>query len=584
MNRAILVIMCDFIVVSMLSMITGLSTLENPYGDDGAVVNSRTANVIIEQLRSERLRLAEAIKELQNSQEKFGYSQAREAAMKKIEVQMAKTEMQLEMLQTKDLTALDVSEKTIQKIDQANLNSRYQQALNELNNVQNKNKLDTFNFGAMGSGKGSGGGGDSSAKVVGYTSNQDAMVGSEEVKIMKDLLSKREVDLEHTMNELTETEERLKALDQEKTRLNERINTYKENVEKMEQELTQAEDKLINSQKQLVVTRKQITQKEQEIVEHKKQIDSTRNVLKRAVTDLSVAQKEVTEKTREILEVKKASIELQTQLEKEIAEAEKSLQHMKKSLSSDVLITYQETIKNLRVINEQKRLFFDYKNGGNYYLPVIKIQGKPVIISLFRLLSGNSLDKAEFEDVTKLDYQLLDPNGDGKSSLEITGPLFISRKDIRVALLEIPEAPKETLHFLSVSDVRGRGFHDLYLFKNNQFGKDGGTLEGRCSMSLSKNDDYLYIRNNSESTTAAVAAEVGDMVMTREGGFVGIVVQITKLDNGKEEAKCFIFPDDFELRNSIKLSIKKERNQEFYTDFTKLGAKIFERTLKLEGR
>ena len=558
-------------------MITGLSTLENPYGDDGAVVNTKTANVIIEQLRNERLLLTDALKELEEAQKKFGHSQAREAAMKKLEVQIAKADMQLQLLQTKDFTDVDTTEKELQKIEQANLNTRYQQAMQELNNIQNKNRLDTFRFSTSGgSGTGTGNG-----SIKGYTSDPDAS-SSDEVRTIKDLLARREVDLEHTMNELSATEEKLAALDKEKAKLNDKINEFKNSISNMESELEAAEDKLIDKQRELVTTQKQIKIKEEEITEHKKQISSMRVVLKKAVSDLSEAKQEVIDKNREIAEVRQSAIELKAELEKELAEAEKSLLHIKKSLESEVLVTYKDTMKQLTIVNEQKRMLTNYNAGGTYYLPVIKVDKKNVVISLFSILSGNSIDHAEFEKVTKLDYKLSDPAKEKSEVLDVTGPLFISRKDLRVALLEIPEPPAETLHFMRVSDVRRRGFSNLYLFKFNQYGKDGGTLEGRCSMSMSNNDDYLYIRNDSRTESATVQAEIGDMVMTKEGGFVGVVVAVNKLDNGRSEAKCFIFPDNFELRNSIKLSLKKDAKSEFYDDFEELGNKVLERIKKIK--
>lgn len=577
MNRAILVVMCDFVVISMLSMITGLSSLENPYGDDGAVVNIKTANVIIEQLRNERLLLADALRELEEAQKKFGYSQAREAAMKKLEVQIAKADMQLELLQTRDFTDVDATEKEPPKIDQANLNSRYQQAMQELNNIQNQNRLDTFRFGEASSGGLPGG----SGSFRGYTSDPDATT-SEESRIIKDLLARREVELEHTMNELAATEERIASLDQERIRLNNQIAEYQANIENMEKNLAIARDNLIDKQREVVTTQRQVEQKQIEIEEHKKQITTMRGILTKAVKDLSEAKQEVEEKTREIAEVRQSAEELRIELQKELSEAEKSLMHIKKSLESEVLVTYKETIKQLKIVNEQKRVLGNYQNGGTYYLPVIRVDKKNVVISLFSILSGNSIDRAEFENVTKLEYTLFDPTAETQEGLDVTGPVYVSRKDLRVALLEIPEPPAETLHFLKVSELRRRGFSNLYLFKFNQYGKDGGTLEGRCSMSMNSKDDYLYIRNDSRSASAAVQAEVGDMIMTKEGGFVGVVVSVTPLDNGKSEAKCFVFPDDFELRNSIKLSLKKEKNSEFYIDYAELGTKVLTRIKQIE--
>ena len=157
MNRSILIVMLDFIVLSLLSMITGLSTLENPYGNDGTVVNSKTAQVISDKLKNEKTLLEEAYLDLKNAQDKFGYSQARSEAMQRLEAQLAATDLQIEILEKKDIAGVDVKENKSLSNDAANLPSKYRHSMSQIagssksgSGSSDGNILDAFNFGEPG--------------------------------------------------------------------------------------------------------------------------------------------------------------------------------------------------------------------------------------------------------------------------------------------------------------------------------------------------------------------------------------------------------------------------------------------------
>ena len=150
MNRSILIVMLDSIVLSLLSMITGLSTLENPYGNDGTVVNTKTAQVIADKLKNEKSLLEEAYLDLKAAQDKFGYSQARSEAMQKLEAQLAATDLQLEILQKKDIENVDVKESRSLTNEAATLPSKYRSAMSKISSssgsggASDGNILDAF--------------------------------------------------------------------------------------------------------------------------------------------------------------------------------------------------------------------------------------------------------------------------------------------------------------------------------------------------------------------------------------------------------------------------------------------------------
>ena len=107
-------------------------------------------------------------------------------------------------------------------------------------------------------------------------------------------------------------------------------------------------------------------------------------------------------------------------------------------------------------------------------------------------------------------------------------------------------------------------------FKPNDFGKRTCNLEGRASLNLSVGDKYLYIRNSTRRTDSELKAELGDLIVTKEGDFVGLIVAVEDFDLGrKQEAKCFIMPDNFKVSEAYEIPITKSKDQPLYLDFMK---------------
>ena len=88
-------------------------------------------------------------------------------------------------------------------------------------------------------------------------------------------------------------------------------------------------------------------------------------------------------------------------------------------------------------------------------------------------------------------------------------------------------------------------------------------------MSMATDDGYLYIRNATNVSGAELKAEIGDIVMTKQGDFVGVVVAIENFDlNRKQEAKCFVFPNNPAPDQYRAVSL--ERDGEFFSPFCQI--------------
>ena len=570
--------MLDFIVLSLLSMITGLSTLENPYGNDGTVVNTKTAQVIADKLKNEKSLLEEAYLDLKAAQDKFGYSQARSEAMQKLEAQLAATDIQLEILEKKDISNVDVKESKSLSNEAATLPSKYRSAMSRISGssgggaASDGNILDAFEFGEPGNLNFSAV--KDTQRILGFTSVQsddENRIDSEELRKMQDALRGKDLEIAAINKTLKAREQDIKNLENDKNLLQKDIAQKDVKITELTETVFQKDKVILANKNQLRISRTRLARKEKEVGVRVEQVKSMQGIVTTAIKDLS--------KTRAVAEeAKKEANEAKI----ELVSVKENLSQLRKRIEGNVLDYYDQTVQNIRIYMEQERFFSNKRNTQSMYLPVIRVENKPVVISLFRLLCGGKFgEEMELESVLRYVSRAYMPDGSDTKGESVKGFLTVPRKDIRVGLLELEEYHGKTLSFLTFSDLKRRGLQNLYLFKANSFGHDGGSLENRCSLSLKENDEYLYIRNALATSSEAIAEE-GDLVMSKEGGFVGIVVGVTRYENGRSEAKCFVFPDTFRLRNSIRIGIDKENGKKYLDDFETIGAKLLPRLQQLE--
>ena len=108
------------------------------------------------------------------------------------------------------------------------------------------------------------------------------------------------------------------------------------------------------------------------------------------------------------------------------------------------------------------------------------------------------------------------------------------------------------------------------MFKSGSFGKESVSLNGRCSLDLAAGKPQLYIRNTGRGPAGELKAEPGDFIITKQGDFVGIVTGIENFDMGRrQEAKCFVFPEDFKWDGAKTIRLDKAPDAEYFENFSK---------------
>ena len=226
------------------------------------------------------------------------------------------------------------------------------------------------------------------------------------------------------------------------------------------------------------------------------------------------------------------------------------------------------------------RLLNNITIDKSFFLPAVSLGGKSWLVSAFRDTTGLTLYSG-YTKVTELEYKVRRPQSKDKWSV-VTGPALCLAEDSRVCLFPVEAGKAEPIQAITFAALRERGVDNLTLFKSGTFSKDSADLTGRCSVSLEQGDNHLYIRNPNRSSSE-LKAEVGDIVISKEGLFVGVVVKVSSTDLGQiSTALCYVFPGEPDLTKALQLRLTKERTQTLFYDFVERHEELRKRAEQLD--
>jgi hypothetical protein len=309
------------------------------------------------------------------------------------------------------------------------------------------------------------------------------------------------------------------------------------------------------------------------------------SILKNAIGDLSKTQKELNLSKKKAKTVAEKLMNISTKekaTQIALRSIKESLGDAVQGLQSDGLEKYSQSAVLLEMNVEEKRFLVNYKKDGTFYLPEVMVGNKRYLISSLDLLSGMRRAITKSSRINKLNYTAGKPKS-GEDKREIKTPLLSLNADNRVCMLEVPAIRKNYLELLTYNSLRKRGLQNLTLFKYKTFGEDSSSLDGRCSLGLKKGDNYLYIRNSVRKTAPELKAEIGDFVMTKQGMFVGVVVEVENFNAERQQrVKCFVFSDDFNIKNVSKIPLVKAPGSKYFSAFATAIEKINSRLKNLD--
>ena len=595
MNHSILVVICDFLVLSVLSLSLGVAPVNSSFTGRGTRIDDYTANILLDELKAKSVQLSKTRDTLLTAQRKLGYAETRSKRVKKLNADLAQVQSRLNYLEVKlkkrkgEIGKLS-REKLLTRLEKEGIRrlkvvTEMSEAKAALQFEKAKNKELIDNMTAL---------------------RQNAMQRDDELTEKKTMLDERTRRLKSISDKLQKTELTLGATKGNLTKLKSTLSSTKGDLSATKTrlkdiavkltgtrgrekatllDLSYVRGRLSATEKELAESRSRLTKNQKyaavselELKEAQKKISSLQNMLKDAIGGLSKSQRE--------LNVSKTKAKTAAEKLMEISTKEKvtqlALRSIKESLGdavqgglqNDALEKYSLSAVLLKMNVQEKRFLIDYKKSGTFYLPEVMIGGKRYLISSLDLLSGMRRLITKSSKINKLSYMVGKPKN-GKKQLKIKTPLLSLKADNRVCMLEVPAIRKNSVELLTYSSLRKRGLQNLTLFKYTTFGEDSSSLDGRCSLGLKKGDNYLYIRNSVLKSAAQLKAEVGDFIMTKQGMFVGIAVEVENFNSGRQQrVKCFVFSDDFNIKDAVKIPLVKRSGAEYFSDFAEAVAKI----------
>ena len=560
MNKAILIVICDFLVSAMLSMMTGMVAAHS--GGTGVGLDENTTRMLLAELQNNRRELEKMREELRRAAD----TAENAAELRRLAQQLAANRLQQESL-TKQLNARKDN-------------------TGELTSAQLKKQLDD-------------------AKLKLYATEVELKTKSESNAEMKADIAQRKKEASELRSELSKTARNMNEMSKDYAEVKSKLSGVQEKLSGTEQALeterrisrraevdlsrvsealremtsrfNDANHQAQNAQNSLAYVQGRFQAAERDAADYKGQnIQLTREIaqlklnhrdeLRRNEELRRAVRKAVQELTDTKVDLVKTKTEVQQSKEKivrseaRLEAARQQLDDARKLLKTDVLELYSKASVALKINISARNVFTGMTGGGTYYLPVVDFNGDLRIAGNFSTFCGDGEKPLIFNRVTELDYSATPAADPVAEKVKLTGDIQCLKSDLRVASIKAGDIPGiKPLRYLDRAKLRKRGFQQLVLFKNSGGKRDVVDLENRCFLDLSRGDKYLFVRNDNRS----VKVSPGDIVLTREGDFVGVAVGADRMG---ERAAVFVFPPEKMWSDTLDIPTGKRRGS--YSAFT----------------
>ncbi len=619
MNRSILVVICDFIVLSMMSLFSGYTPGAGPnvsatkpggYNASSAItapaLDSYTTNLILEQLRQKAAELEAMRKQLEEKLAKASLDKVNEEQLKKITEELANIKAKyqyIEKLKQQGTTTLSGGKEvdlTIAELIAQNENEAKNRHLLELelerlqkqlmdsrrDDVRNKTQLEELKQQLAGRDKVL----EQTAEALQNTNNSLKTVSSElenkrnELKNLSVQIELTRKDLASSTEKLASSENKLATVTAEAKQYQEKLTAAQTQIVNLGEanknlqvgisynqgKLSQTEKELANYRNAQQIALKNLNDKELQLMDTLRKYNELQSSFKTAVNNLSKTQQELKENKNSV-----------ASLNNEVLIRERTITDLNKKLRNDVTVSYNNAVLALEINMTEKQLLLDRELNATYYLPQVKISGNNYLISDILYLFNRVRNSALPNDVYALNLSI---NEIKTNSQKITmdKPILLDNSNDRIAFIEVPAGidKSKALEIITLDEIKKRDMNEFYLYKPSAAGSSSTALTGRVSMSVRPGGTELIIRN-SIKTASELKAEVGDFVLTRQGEFVGVVEQINSSDFGrKNDAKVTTF-NKIPVPNTFRqISVKAKNSDGFYRVFQDEMKRIIQNSKK----
>ena len=572
MNKSLLIVICDFLVSAMLTMMTGMVPAHS--GGTGVGLDENTTKLLLAELDAHRSELEKLRQNLRETMEK-GTNPELESELLRLTRELALNKVQRDKL----VTHLNATPFNTGKIDEKELKKRLddEKTKRAMLEIQLKDKASDLSNTRERL---------SDAKEQVKVTARDLAASKRDLSKTRDALAKTSealVDMTRTHvdtqrklakaeSEVETGKNEIRLRDEEIKRKNTEIRISSARLASMQGENKSIQSKLAYTTGQLQVRERdyaglqdKLTRAEGELMVEKLSAAEMRarseelgKTLKTAVSQLSAATAELNRvnKDKTIAETKLAGIQDITA--KIIRESTRK--------RSDVIASYANSVLNFSCRISEEKLFGLHTGSGSFFLPVVKFNGKNLIIGTLNKFAGDTSTALAFAKVKELEFTVQAP---GQQTLKnrLASPILVNRSEPLSAAFEYRGLDRKPLPLLTIETLKNRGTDGLYLFKCTSLGKESTLLDGRCSLSLVPGENFMFIRNAGRANNE-LAAEPGDFILSREGEFVGLVISYEISERQRvKSSKVLLFADEKAWNDAEKIPINRKNKESYYDGF-----------------
>ena len=576
MNRAILIVICDFLVSAMLSMMTGMVPAHT--GGTGVGLDERTTRLLLGELELRQRELENLRRQLREAAAQKGINQDADQAVKKITQELIDNMRRIENVKrSQKATAANTG--TLSAADlQAKLEEEARKRL-ELEIRLRDQKLDakTASTELDHTRKLLAGERERLAKTekkLSETSEAEHSANAELRKLAADYrkvqekLGSAETNRRLTERELAAARSAIAAKEADLSgvknalrEMNSRIGKVSLERQELQRTLAFTTGKLNTAERdnadykgQLLKLQRASAQQKLALAEAQRENAQMQQLVKRSLKDLSEAKKES--------DANKVAAKL---AEGKLAATEKILKQVTAKPAAEAFKRYSAAAFNLKFFIREKAMVLERTARGDYVPVLVKFGKKTLAIAPFELLTGTPGTNLLYRNITDLSYSVLLP--DSPVQQPLTAPLLAVRMPggEKLAAVELSLKGRTPLKLVTRKELMEKGLENLFVFSFKKFGSSSAPLVGRCSIDPRKNFPYLLIRNDRSRSSSQLNAELGDIIVTRDGGFVGVV---TGYDNdSKLEAKVLLFSDTELWEKAVKIPVTRKAGVRYADDF-----------------
>ena len=453
MNRSILIVTCDFLVLAAMSLSIGMTEVGDPAG---AAKISSPASSLVEMI-DEELARHEQVKiekdELEKRLEEFRALALRD------EKQIASKDEEIAQAQAKLSETLAALTKSKDELTAQKAQSEQELAKSAAELAQIKKDLDEREEALK-----------RSAAVITQKENelklsaQEIVERDKVIRESEDLLEKserslaqitqekadvstklqdRERTLSRTSGQLEMTKLELEALREQARIDRERADEALAKFHAAEVELVQTKSKLTTAETQINGMVQVLTDVNSELTKTKTDLDESQQTL--AVTKETLAQNEkiIGEKDKLIAEK-----------QKDLADTRQEAAELKKMLSNDSLTSYNASALELSFHLVNDRLLNNITIDKSFFLPAVSLGGKSWLVSAFRDTTGLTLYSG-YTKVTELAYKVRRPQSKDKWT-PVNGPALCLAEDSRVCLFPVEAGKAEPIQAITFAPIWNR--------------------------------------------------------------------------------------------------------------------------------